>query len=527
MDIKRAKKEIEDAVRAYLIKDDNGAYRMDVVRQRPILLIGPPGIGKSAIISQAAGDLKIGLVAYTMTHHTRQSIMGLPFIHEEELGGHTENVTEYTMSEIIADIYRKIDETNVKEGILFLDEINCVSETLAPVMLMLLQNKRFGNEAVPAGWVIVAAGNPPEYNNSVHDFDVVTLDRMRRIDIEADFSAFKEYALNSSLYPAILSYLNIKQDNFYSIKTTVDGRRFVTARGWEDLSSLLYAYDELGLKVDEKLVFEYLQDEKTASDFSNFLELYSKYRSNYDISDIISGNFLSSTENVPEGTADQGHAVQPRFLKLAQSDFDERYSIIELLVSSVINKVNNSAVFDSAVKKIYDALVKYKTAAPASELHFTEKNPSGIMTGLYDYLFSNLSRMEKLQPDETEKKSNRLSLSFINDLKNNFQSCHPDPDTAIAIIRSEFASFKSERISSINDADSCIFNCLNFLDSLFGVSHEAVLFVTDLTLSASCMAFLTAHGDGSGAKSYFSHNSALLMDNSRSRILNEIEHFSI
>ena len=120
--------------------------------------------------------------------------MGLPFIHEEELGGHTENVTRYR-GEIIADIYRKIDETNVKEGILFLDEINCVSETLAPVMLMLLQNKRFGNEAVPAGWVIVAAGNPPEYNNSVHDFDVVTLDRMRRIDIEADFSAFKEYAL--------------------------------------------------------------------------------------------------------------------------------------------------------------------------------------------------------------------------------------------------------------------------------------------------------------------------------------------
>ena len=45
------------------------------------------------------------------------------------------------------------------EGILFIDEINCVSETLAPTMLQFLQCKTFGNQAVPAGWVIVAAGN--------------------------------------------------------------------------------------------------------------------------------------------------------------------------------------------------------------------------------------------------------------------------------------------------------------------------------------------------------------------------------
>ncbi len=39
------------------------------------------------------------------------------------------------MSEIIASVYEKIEQTGNKEGILFIDEINCVSETLAPTML--------------------------------------------------------------------------------------------------------------------------------------------------------------------------------------------------------------------------------------------------------------------------------------------------------------------------------------------------------------------------------------------------------
>ena len=93
------------------------------------------------------------MVAYTITHHTRQSAIGLPFIREKEYSGQTYSVTEYTMSEIIASVYEKIEQTGNKEGILFIDEINCVSETLAPTMLQFLQCKMFGNQKVPDGWI--------------------------------------------------------------------------------------------------------------------------------------------------------------------------------------------------------------------------------------------------------------------------------------------------------------------------------------------------------------------------------------
>ena len=187
MNINEAKDEVKNAVRAYLTKDESGQYEIPVNRQRPVLLMGPPGIGKTAIMEQIAWELGIGLVSYTITHHTRQSAIGLPMISEKEYGGRKYSVTEYTMSEIIAAVYDQIEKSGVKEGILFLDEINCVSETLAPTMLQFLQYKTFGTHKLPDGYIIVTAGNPAKYNKSVRDFDIVTLDRVRQINIEEDF----------------------------------------------------------------------------------------------------------------------------------------------------------------------------------------------------------------------------------------------------------------------------------------------------------------------------------------------------
>ena len=96
-----------------------------------------PGRGKTAVREQIASELGIGLISYSMTHHTRQSAIGLPFISRKSFGGQEYDVTEYTMSEIIASVYELMEETGIKEGILFLDEINCVSETLSPLMLQL------------------------------------------------------------------------------------------------------------------------------------------------------------------------------------------------------------------------------------------------------------------------------------------------------------------------------------------------------------------------------------------------------
>ena len=281
-----------------------------------MLLIGPPGIGKTQIMQQIAEETGVGLVSYTLTHHTRQSALGLPFIEKVRLGGEERTVTSYTMSEIIASVYREIERTGVSEGILFLDEINCISETLTPMMLQFLQCKTFGNQQLPEGWMVVAAGNPPEYNKSVREFDVVTLDRVKKIDIEEDFGVWKEYAGKRGIHGAILSYLEIRRDNFYRVETTADGIQFVTARGWEDLSEMMQTCETLGIPVDRQVIEQYLQLPQIAADFANYLELYAKYREVYRVDEIANGTW----EKV-------------RAAELRDAPFDEKLGVLGLLLS--------------------------------------------------------------------------------------------------------------------------------------------------------------------------------------------------
>ena len=65
MNIKRAQPEIKDTIEAYLLKDRYGAYEIPAIRQRPVVLIGPPGVGKNQIMEQISQECRIGLVAYT------------------------------------------------------------------------------------------------------------------------------------------------------------------------------------------------------------------------------------------------------------------------------------------------------------------------------------------------------------------------------------------------------------------------------------------------------------------------------
>lgn len=355
MNIKQAKEEIKHTVTAYLKKDEEGRYKIPLIRQRPVLLMGPPGIGKTQIMEQIAEECKIGLVAYTITHHTRQSAVGLPFIKEMEFAGKEYSITEYTMSEIIASVYRKIEE-GCPEGILFIDEINCVSETLAPTMLQFLQCKTFGNQAVPEGWIIVAAGNPPEYNKSVREFDMVTLDRVRCMQVEADLGVWKAYARSRHIHGAILSYLELRPKNFYRVEADVDGLQFVTARGWEDLSILMQTYEEMGLPVDETVVGEFLHHKDVAEDAAAYFDLYQKYKDDYGIPLILEGK------------------IRPEvFARIYDAAFDERLSVVNLLLDGLQNLFRSYGKEKAKTDRDFAALKEYRNSEGAKKEVFEEQ----------------------------------------------------------------------------------------------------------------------------------------------------------
>lgn len=384
MNIKEAKQEIVNTVKAYLCKNAEGEYRIPAIRQRPVLLMGPPGIGKTQIMEQIAEECGIGLVSYTITHHTRQSAVGLPMIKTEEFEGKEYSVTEYTMSEIIAGVYKAVKEQGHTEGILFIDEINCVSETLIPTMLQFLQCKTFGNQKVPEGWIIVAAGNPPEFNRSVREFDMVTYDRLRVINIDADLEAWREYAREREIHNAILSYLDIRPQNFYRVEADVDGLKFITARGWEDMSSLMYVYEELGISINAGVVGEFLHNEDVAEDFGAYYDLYNKYRDDYGINNILDGN-----------------AAPDIYRRMVEADYDERLTVVNLLLDTLNKHFKYAAALkadtDNWYKSIKDKIKagedaaaidkeKAEFAAQAERLESVEEQTLAKLENAFDFL---------------------------------------------------------------------------------------------------------------------------------------------
>ena len=298
MNIKRAKQEIKNTIRAYQLKNADGTYRIPSIRQRPVLLMGPPGVGKTQIMEQIAEECDLPLVSYTITHHTRQSAIGLPFIQQKEYGGKTYSVTEYTMSEIIASVYAQMEKTGLRTGILFLDEINCVSETLMPAILQMLQNKTFGVHALPEGWMIAAAGNPPRYNQSARSFDMATLDRVRRIDLEPSLAVWQEYAAAHAVHPAVLAYLRLHPEHFFVCDAQRAAGSFVTARGWEDLSALLLTYEALGFACTQTQAREYLHVPEIAAGFAAFYELYRRYAASLPLEALLRGQTDAGAEEL-------------------------------------------------------------------------------------------------------------------------------------------------------------------------------------------------------------------------------------
>lgn len=499
MNIKQAKEEIKHTVQAYLSKDAFGEYKIPAVRQRPVLLIGPPGIGKTQIMEQIARECEIGLVAYTITHHTRQSAVGLPFIKEEQYNGKTYSVTEYTMSEIIASVYRKIEESGRKEGILFIDEINCVSETLAPTMLQFLQCKTFGNQAVPEGWIIAAAGNPPEYNKSVRDFDMVTLDRVRCMNIEADLGVWKEYAREKRLNSAILSYLELRPKNFYRVEADVDGLQFVTARGWEDLSNLMDVYEELGIPVDEEIIHEFLRHEDVAEDVSAYFDLYKKYQDDYGIAEILEGKVKPSV-----------------YARIDQAAFDERLSVVNLLLDGVSNVFYQIQREREITDAWYDFLKEYR-----------QKLKNSLQAkGIFETILA-----EKTASDEQNEKQQFVSKAQSDrarSLNEKLKECAKKiaaeetiniEETALFALAKEPFDAQCEKLQSLeNQGIETLEHAFTFMEQAFSDGQEMVVFVTELTITPEIAVFLSEHR----IERYETYKNQLLIGTKRAEILSEI-----
>lgn len=507
MNIKEAKDYIKNSVQIYLKKDQYGEYRIPIVRQRPVFLLGAPGLGKTAIMEQIAEELGIALVSYSMTHHTRQSALGLPFIKHKVYEGMEYDVSEYTMSEIISSIYDVMEESGIKEGILFLDEINCVSETLAPSMLQFLQYKVFGRHKVPEGWIIVTAGNPPEYNKSVREFDVVTMDRLKVLRVEADYKTWKEYAQDKGIHSAVTNYLELKKEDFYHIEMTVNGRSYVTARGWEDLSEIITLYEEEHLKVDETLVGQYLGNEKIVREFCAYYDLYNKYKRDYHVEEILAGNASQVAKERAKAAA-----------------FDERLSLLGMLIDKCISEIRENIQDSEYLTELFTSLKAFKLMIEKLE----EKTPAQAAQALKKLAEGKRKAMKNLEKagalSSAERAKSNGIIWFLEQAEKEVLSSElSDADGAFQQIKAKF----EQRVQEIKqDTDQCkehLHHLFVFANEVFAEGNEMLILVTELTVNTYTAKFISMFG----SKDYQKYADSMMLSERQSDIQSQIAQLDL
>ena len=363
------------------------------------------------------------------------------------------------------------------------------------MMLQFLQCKTFGNQALPEGWLIVAAGNPPEYNKSVRDFDVVTLDRVKRINVEEDYGVWKEYARRRGLHGAVLSYLDIRKDSFYRIENTADGLQFATARGWEDLSELLYAYEKLGLRADREVVGEYIQMPRIAKDFANYLDLFYKYQKTYHVEGILSGTWEPITVR-----------------ELRAAPFDEKLSVMGLVLSRLSEEARNTRRQDALTDALHKALTEFREK-------IADAPPAAVLDQL---LWKRRTALKQAREagrlDRESRDLGQREMNALEDYRQRLDREAVPPEEAMDSVRGWFGEEVARRKQLAEETGAMFTNAFRFLETTFGDSQELVIFVTEITAGYDTSWFVEQFG----CDAYFRHNRELLFDSTRHRIREEI-----
>jgi hypothetical protein len=130
------------------------------------------------------------------------------------------------------------------------------------------------------------------------------------------------------------------------VETTVRGKNYITARGWEDLSQMLLLYEEEGLPVEESFVGQYLRNDRVVKEFTAYYDLYKKYQNDYKVEEILTGTV---NEQVRE--------------KARQAAFDERLSLMGMLVDKLLHEIRDNMQTSEMLGELMNPLRALKAKA--------------------------------------------------------------------------------------------------------------------------------------------------------------------
>ena len=264
---------------------------------------------------------------------------------------------------------------------------------------------------------------------------------------------------------------------------------------------MIELYEKNQIKVDEKLIEQYIQHKKTAKDFSVYYDLFNKYRSDYQIDKILEGIYSEEIKN-----------------RAKNAKFDERLSLLGLITDSVTSYLKETIETDETISGIFEILKAIKSEAESSNKSISELLERHILRRK-----DILDKGKKSSSLSYEKQNVLLRIIAVLEKENLLISGESDKEIAFGYLKEAFAKMISSAKINAEESGKKLSNAFKFLEEVFPESQEILIFVTELTVNYYDAKFISRYG----CEEYYKHNKELLFYERQQEILAEIENFDL
>lgn len=200
---------------------------LNVATVRPVFIWGPPGVGKSSLVEQFAASLGLECVALLGSQLAPEDLIGIPKI-EGEVSRF------YPPSMIVRD----------REFVLFIDELNIASQEIQKAFYSLILDKRIGEYRLPAGSIIIGAGNRAHDAALAKQMPSALVNRMVHVHLRASHREWLEWAEQQSIHPWVLDYVRSRPSQLSTEVPPAKEEPFSTPRSWHAVSDALHAFGQ-------------------------------------------------------------------------------------------------------------------------------------------------------------------------------------------------------------------------------------------------------------------------------------------
>ncbi|MAN38488.1 MAG: hypothetical protein CMI21_12915 [Opitutae bacterium] len=194
----------------------------------PIMLWGPPGIGKSTIIREITEEMGIGFIDVRLAQREPVDIRGLPVPREDRSG------VDWMVS---SEWPRTGQEGTPERGVILFDELTAADASLQVAAYEFILDRRLGTlYEVPEGWYIVAAGNRTKDSAVARTMSSALANRFCHLELEANEGAWVNWAISREIEPSVIAFIRYRPDLLLNMSGNRE-RGWPSPRSWERVST--------------------------------------------------------------------------------------------------------------------------------------------------------------------------------------------------------------------------------------------------------------------------------------------------